>query len=87
MRTATATPIKLAMRNFSRIENQPVKEALKTTPSHLETAVKHYLLYNLDILLEVSKHEKMEGDLETAASIIREYEFLSLVNDLNQEGL
>ena len=87
MRTATATPIKLMKRNFSLIENQSSQEILKSIPSHLETAVKHYLLYNLDILLEVSKHEKMEGDLETAAAIIRNYEFLNLVNDLNQEGL
>ncbi len=87
MRTATTTQIKVARTNISRIENQPGKEYLNPTTSHLETAVKHYLLYNLDILLEVSKHEKMEGDLETASAIIRNYEFLSLVNDLNQEGL
>jgi len=86
MRTATANPIKSAKRNFSGIETQPGEENLNPNASHLETAVKHYLLYNLDILLEVSKHEKMEGDLETAATIIRNYEFLSLVNDLNQEG-
>jgi hypothetical protein len=85
MRTATTTQIKVARTNLSAIENQSLKGYLKPTDSHLETAVKHYLLYNLDILLEVSKHEKMEGDLETAATIIREYEFLSLVNDLNQE--
>jgi len=87
MTTATATQIKVAGTSLSQIKNQPCKENLNGTISHLEIAVKHYLLYNLDILLEVSKREKMEGDLETAAAIIREYKFLSIVNDLNQEGL
>jgi hypothetical protein len=84
MRTATLSPIKTRKTSISLIANQPRKENLSHTPSHMETAVKHYLLYNLDILLEVSKYEKLEGDIDTAATIIREYEFLSLVNDLKQ---
>ena len=87
MRTATATQIKSTKQNFSGIGNRPAKESPNSFTSHLETAVKHYLLYNLDILLEVSKHEKIGGDMETAASVIRNYEFLSLVNNLNQDGL
>ncbi len=87
MRTATTIPSKSVKRNFSRIQSLPAKENLNPTVSHLETTVKHYLLYNLDILLEVSKHEKLNSNLESAASIIREYEFLSLLNNMNQQGL
>jgi len=89
MRIATATPIKIRKSIISRIETNSAEKSINVniTASHLETAVKHYLLYNLDILLEVSKQEKMEGDLETAAAIIREYEFLSLVNDSKSESL
>jgi len=66
------------MKNTTATQPKSLKIKIE---SHLETIEKHYLQSNLDILLEVYKYENREDSLETAATIIREYEFLSLVND------
>ncbi len=87
MRTALANPVKLLNIHFSAIENLPGNRIHKNATAKLEVGNKHYLLHNLDILLKVSKQEKQLSNLETAASIIREYEFLSLVNDMKKENL
>ena len=86
MTTATLAPSLVEKVTISRVENYFRKENRKKAVAHLGTAKKHYLLINLEILLESAKNREIGDYKETASSILRKHQFIMLTSGFKNEN-